>query len=185
MWRRAVWYIGTKVSEKPATFGVEELLLNNGIGVANETHHVTKTFTFIGCILLCTIYSTTRCVNTTLDQGRKLILEKYIYVRSRKPRLTTGGIRCADHATPSIRKSWHYFANKRRLLGRHSSLADQSHGVVVVEVRMDLLLDTTCFDLVGHLQVLIQAHKRPWDKIAKYSTALLTLRLKNIFNIKF
>jgi hypothetical protein len=28
-------------------------------------------------------------------------------------RLTTGGIRCADHATPSIRKSWHYFANKR------------------------------------------------------------------------
>jgi hypothetical protein len=38
-------------------------------------------------------------------------------------------IRCADHATPSIRKSWHYFANKRRLLGRHSLLADQSHGV--------------------------------------------------------
>jgi hypothetical protein len=38
-------------------------------------------------------------------------------------------IRCADHATPSIRKSWHYFANKRRSLGRHSSLADQSHGV--------------------------------------------------------
>jgi hypothetical protein len=23
--------------------------------------------------------------------------------------------------------SWHYFANKRRSLGRHSSLADQSH----------------------------------------------------------
>jgi hypothetical protein len=29
-------------------------------------------------------------------------------------RLKTGGIRCADHATPYIRKSWHYFANKRR-----------------------------------------------------------------------
>jgi hypothetical protein len=50
----------------------------------------------------------------------------------RKPRLTTGGIRCADHAIPSIRASWHYFANKRRSLGRHSSLADQSHGVLFI-----------------------------------------------------
>jgi hypothetical protein len=40
-----------------------------------------------------------------------------------------GEIRCADHATLSIRKSWYYFAKKRRLLGRHSSLADQSHVV--------------------------------------------------------
>jgi hypothetical protein len=38
------------------------------------------------------------------------------------------GIRCADHATPSICKSWYYFAKKPRSLGRHSSLADQSHG---------------------------------------------------------
>jgi hypothetical protein len=37
--------------------------------------------------------------------------------------LTAVGIRCADHATPSIRKSWHY-ADKRRSLGRYSSLAD-------------------------------------------------------------
>jgi hypothetical protein len=28
-------------------------------------------------------------------------------IRSRKPILTAVGIRCADHATPSIRKSWH------------------------------------------------------------------------------
>jgi hypothetical protein len=50
-------------------------------------------------------------------------------LRSRKPRLMTVGIHCADHATPSIHKSCHYFANKRRWLGRYSSLADQNHGV--------------------------------------------------------
>jgi hypothetical protein len=32
-------------------------------------------------------------------------------VRSRKPRLTAVGIRCADHVTPSTRKSRHYFAD--------------------------------------------------------------------------
>jgi hypothetical protein len=46
-----------------------------------------------------------------------------------KPRIRPGGIRCADHATPPIRKSWYYFAKKRRSLGRRGSLADQSHGV--------------------------------------------------------
>jgi hypothetical protein len=30
-----------------------------------------------------------------------------VWVRPRKPNLTAMGIRCADHATPSIRKSWH------------------------------------------------------------------------------
>jgi hypothetical protein len=32
-------------------------------------------------------------------------------VRSRKPRLTAVGIRCADHVTPSTRKIRHYFAD--------------------------------------------------------------------------
>jgi hypothetical protein len=41
-------------------------------------------------------------------------------------------MRCADHATPSIRKSLHYFAKKRRSLSRHSSLADQSHEVFFI-----------------------------------------------------
>jgi hypothetical protein len=49
---------------------------------------------------------------------------KKLRLRSWKLRLTAAGIRCADHVTPSIRKSWHYFANKRRPLGRYSSLAD-------------------------------------------------------------
>jgi hypothetical protein len=52
--------------------------------------------------------------------------ENYKFIMQLSPALMTGEIRCADHATPSIRKSWHYFANKRRSLGRHSSLADQS-----------------------------------------------------------
>jgi hypothetical protein len=40
-----------------------------------------------------------------------------------EPKLMTTGIRCADHATPSIRKSWHYFSNMRRsLLGRSVSI---------------------------------------------------------------
>jgi hypothetical protein len=55
-------------------------------------------------------------------------LEEIVAAPVKKTENTTGGIRCADHATPSIRNSWYYFAKKRRSLGRHSSLADQSHG---------------------------------------------------------
>jgi hypothetical protein len=65
-------------------------------------------------------------------------LEEIVATPVKKTENTTGGIRCADHATPSIRKRWYYFA------GRHSSLADQSHGVFFIVFRneMYLALDT-------------------------------------------
>jgi hypothetical protein len=36
-----------------------------------------------------------------------LVADSFVKFRSRKPRLTTVGIRYPDHAKPSIRKSWH------------------------------------------------------------------------------
>jgi hypothetical protein len=39
------------------------------------------------------------------ELGRMYLKKPYLSVK--KTELTTGGIRCADHATPSIRKSWH------------------------------------------------------------------------------
>jgi hypothetical protein len=65
----------------------------------------------------------------SVGQLRNYLKERYL-LRSRKPRLTTLGIRCADHATPPIpKKVGTNFAKKRRPLGRYSSLAGQSHGV--------------------------------------------------------
>jgi hypothetical protein len=58
------------------------------------------------------------------------VLEEIVAAPVKKTENTTRGIRCSDHTTPSIRKSWYYFAKKLRSLGRHSSLADQSQGGV-------------------------------------------------------
>jgi hypothetical protein len=55
-------------------------------------------------------------------------MKKY-RLRSRKLRLTVVGIRCAHHATPSLpAKVGTNFADKRRALGRYSSLANYGHG---------------------------------------------------------
>jgi hypothetical protein len=45
-------------------------------------------------------------------------------LRSRNPKLTAVGIRCADHATLSICEVGTNFADKRRSLGRYSLLAN-------------------------------------------------------------
>jgi hypothetical protein len=59
-------------------------------------------------------------------------LEEIVAASVKKTETNDGGIRCADDATLSIRKSWHYFANKRRSVGRHISLAHQSYGVFFI-----------------------------------------------------
>jgi hypothetical protein len=41
------------------------------------------------------------------EDNRGATWMKQLWLRSKKPRLTAVGIRCADHATPSTRKGWH------------------------------------------------------------------------------
>jgi hypothetical protein len=61
-------------------------------------------------------------------------LEEIVAAPAKKTETNDRGVRCANHATPSIRKSWHNFANKRQSLGRHSWLEDQSHGVFFLNI---------------------------------------------------
>jgi hypothetical protein len=47
-------------------------------------------------------------------------LNEKVAAPDKKTEVTTGGIRCADHATPSIRKVGTNFADKRRSFGGYS-----------------------------------------------------------------
>jgi hypothetical protein len=62
---------------------------------------------------------------------------------------------------PYIRKSWHYFANKRRSLGWHSSLADHSHGVSFSSTRHPAMHSGRCLLTFGVEKVWQQCYILP------------------------
>jgi hypothetical protein len=54
--------------------------------------------------------------------------------RSTKPRLMVVGVRCANHVTPSIRKSWHLYI--------HTSLTSGGRSVGIVRLRTNAMETT-------------------------------------------
>jgi hypothetical protein len=66
----------------------------------------------------------------SLVSTTEVLLDRKVAAPVYETENTAVGIRHADHVAPSIRKSWQSLrADKRRSLGRCSSLADSDHGV--------------------------------------------------------
>jgi hypothetical protein len=63
------------------------------------------------------------------------LLDRKVAAPVQETENTAIGIRHADHVAPSIRKKvGNHFADKRRSLGRYSSLVDSGHGVKFINL---------------------------------------------------